>query len=207
MTTTISFCYSFVTDLLTQEDFERRVKELIEVGAGWLTEPTASMLLVMDLGRNRARLDAVPQHIARIRSELAQDSILQRTVMLRDHLTCRYCKRVGARRDPDGQPWHIDHMLPVSKGGDNQLMNLALSCEKCNLKKGTSEASRSLYQEGDTEGEWRATVALGSGHSLMFDLTLLEGDGLGDKYEKLPLVTPIQEVRLRNQRELLKGAP
>ena len=33
--------------------------------------------------------------------------------------------------------YHIDHKIPVSKGGDNSFDNLALSCPKCNLSKGS----------------------------------------------------------------------
>ena len=32
--------------------------------------------------------------------------------------------------------WHIDHLVPVKKGGGNELSNLALSCVRCNLEKG-----------------------------------------------------------------------
>lgn len=33
------------------------------------------------------------------------------------------------------EPWHIDHIKPVSKGGTNDPVNLTLSCPRCNLKK------------------------------------------------------------------------
>ncbi len=40
---------------------------------------------------------------------------------------CRYC---GAREN-----LHVDHVFPISKGGSNDLRNLQLLCQKCNLKK------------------------------------------------------------------------
>jgi hypothetical protein len=34
---------------------------------------------------------------------------------------------------------HIDHIYPLSRGGCNDLVNLQLSCSKCNLEKGSSQ--------------------------------------------------------------------
>lgn len=43
--------------------------------------------------------------------------------------SCMYC---GAELDDD---WHIDHIMPVSRGGQNNLGNLGPSCRNCNLQK------------------------------------------------------------------------
>jgi hypothetical protein len=54
---------------------------------------------------------------------------------LYDH-TCLYCQRPGGRRDPDGNDWQIDHIVPRSKGGSEALSNKCLSCRRCNQSKG-----------------------------------------------------------------------
>ena len=46
----------------------------------------------------------------------------------RDGHSCTYC---GVREGP----FEVDHIYPVSKGGDNSLSNLCLSCQKCNREK------------------------------------------------------------------------
>lgn len=54
---------------------------------------------------------------------------------------CHYC---GARTSlaggslsegPGQRPWHVDHKTPVASGGTNDIDNLVLACQKCNLEK------------------------------------------------------------------------
>jgi len=50
--------------------------------------------------------------------------------------TCFYCRSVGDESvGPDRRSWHVDHVYPIAKGGDNQADNLVLSCATCNLAK------------------------------------------------------------------------
>lgn len=55
-------------------------------------------------------------------------------VLKRDKFKCVYC---GATA-PDVVLW-IDHMHPVSKGGENDILNLVTSCMPCNLGKSNIE--------------------------------------------------------------------
>lgn len=56
---------------------------------------------------------------------------LRKEVFKRDNYTCVEC---GASKD-DGATLHIDHKIPVSKGGTDELDNLQTLCSKCNLNK------------------------------------------------------------------------
>lgn len=56
-------------------------------------------------------------------------SSVRLAVLERDGWRCVYCET------EDG-PFHVDHILPVSKGGLDELENLACSCATCNLSKG-----------------------------------------------------------------------
>ena len=52
-------------------------------------------------------------------------------VLARDNFRCGYC---GAT--PDVAELHIDHILPRSAGGTNDICNLITACPKCNYGKG-----------------------------------------------------------------------
>ena len=57
-------------------------------------------------------------------------------VFKRDKFTCQYCGRSA----PD-VILEVDHVIPVSKGGGNDIMNLITSCRECNRGKGNKELS------------------------------------------------------------------
>lgn len=52
-------------------------------------------------------------------------------VFKRDGFVCQYC---GAH--PPQAILHVDHIVPVIEGGDNDPSNLVTACDKCNLGKG-----------------------------------------------------------------------
>jgi 5-methylcytosine-specific restriction endonuclease McrA len=53
---------------------------------------------------------------------------------------CAYCGRSTGvcSTDPDGDSWHIDHIVPISRGDapDHDFSNLAVACARCNWLKG-----------------------------------------------------------------------
>lgn len=54
---------------------------------------------------------------------------------------CAYCDKVGT-------PLQIEHIHPRAKGGSNRVTNLTLSCERCNIKKGTKSIDEFLKKDG-----------------------------------------------------------
>ena len=56
---------------------------------------------------------------------------LRLAVYERDDFTCQYCGLHG-----DEGELQIDHIIPVSRGGTNDINNLVTSCATCNKKKG-----------------------------------------------------------------------
>ena len=58
----------------------------------------------------------------------------QRAVIARDRGSCGEC---GANITSElTETPHVDHIIPLARGGTNDLVNLQLLCSKCNLKKG-----------------------------------------------------------------------
>jgi hypothetical protein len=57
-------------------------------------------------------------------------------VFKRDSFTCQYCGRMA----PD-VVLEVDHINPVARGGDNDIMNLLTSCFDCNRGKGKRKIS------------------------------------------------------------------
>jgi len=73
---------------------------------------------------------------------------------------CAYCLRTGSgRNDPDGNNWHIDHVIPRSRyaGSNKDPFNLVKSCARCNLSKkdklGVMPQYGSLYADGTVHDE------------------------------------------------------
>lgn len=49
-------------------------------------------------------------------------------IALRDGYRCAYC-------GTESPPFEIEHVIPLSKGGNNYLTNLVFSCHDCNTLK------------------------------------------------------------------------
>lgn len=68
-------------------------------------------------------------HSKKQRSLMTRD--LREQIAYRDNFTCQICGKYM----PDGVGLHIDHIIPVSKGGKSVPSNLQVLCSKCNGKK------------------------------------------------------------------------
>ena len=55
---------------------------------------------------------------------------LRQAVLERDNYTCQYCGCSGEDANLE-----IDHIIPLSKGGINDMRNLVTACERCNRSK------------------------------------------------------------------------
>lgn len=61
---------------------------------------------------------------------------LRTEVSRRDDARCRYC---GLRQLGQSASFHVDHVVPRSRGGTTSIDNLALQCPSCSLRKSNKE--------------------------------------------------------------------
>lgn len=67
---------------------------------------------------------------------------------------CAYC---GIKL---GSDWHVDHVVPVSKGGPDSFENYVPSCPSCNVSKNGTHVVKFIKRmlEGDSSAQDGATV-------------------------------------------------
>lgn len=118
--------------------FARRPEFTPEMVRGWMDELAAEgcvrfyevdgieYLKITDMQRYVA---GPPPEIIALRTAISnRRSEIVSALISRDGEGCRACGSDG--------PLHIDHRVPVSRGGTNDLENLQLLCSACNLSKG-----------------------------------------------------------------------
>lgn len=60
----------------------------------------------------------------------AKAAFSRKAVKLRDKM-CMYCGRTSSRK----HPLTVDHILPLSRGGKNEWLNVVSACHQCNNRK------------------------------------------------------------------------
>jgi len=63
---------------------------------------------------------------------MAVSEELSQAIRSRAHGRCQYCLM---HESLQGATFHVEHVIPKSKGGESTLENLALACPGCNLHK------------------------------------------------------------------------
>lgn len=84
------------------------------------------------LYKNAVLRDTRKVQMARERSLVTPK--LRYSVLQRDGFRCKIC----GRSEADGAVLHVDHIIPVSKGGKTEMSNLQTLCDYCNIGKGAS---------------------------------------------------------------------
>jgi 5-methylcytosine-specific restriction endonuclease McrA len=70
----------------------------------------------------------------------------------RDSYSCQYC---GRHRQELGYRESLtrDHVLPISRGGDNTWVNVVTACSRCNLRKGNRTPEEAHFRLQATPAE------------------------------------------------------
>lgn len=80
--------------------------------------------------RDRARANWAKRRARKANAPI-METIDRKYIFSRDRGICHLCKR---KVDPKN--WHLDHLTPLSKGGEHSHRNVAVACPRCNLRKG-----------------------------------------------------------------------
>ncbi|WP_296796289.1 HNH endonuclease [uncultured Methanobrevibacter sp.] len=106
-------------------------KELMAYKTWWF-----GIMPAIDIPNVNCSLGIIWTDIVKSKNDMPQripiSKRLRVQVLDRDNSTCQLC---GATIE-DGVKLHVDHIMPVSKGGTNDLDNLQTLCAQCNLGKG-----------------------------------------------------------------------
>ena len=85
------------------------------------------------LRHKEAYLDSVHRRRARIKgARPLGERISKSGIYQRDGGICHICGLVADQKD-----WHLDHVIPLSRGGTHSNANVAVSHPQCNLSKGS----------------------------------------------------------------------
>ncbi|KAG7641838.1 HNH endonuclease 5 [Arabidopsis suecica] len=74
----------------------------------------------------------VPHLLQVVKRRRVKNSLSRKNILLRDDYTCQYCS--------SRENLTIDHVMPVSRGGEWTWQNLVAACSRCNSRKGQKTA-------------------------------------------------------------------
>jgi 5-methylcytosine-specific restriction endonuclease McrA len=94
--------------------------------------------------RRRSCVDCQRARAERERIRRSADPITpeaRAAVIVRDGYECRYCgravrERAGSKFSRPDDTLHIDHVVPMCRGGTSTVGNLVVACGACNVAKG-----------------------------------------------------------------------
>jgi hypothetical protein len=97
-------------------------------------------------------------------------------ILVSADFTCAYC---GCR--PGSEHLHVDHLVPVSRGGSDNIENLCCACETCNSRKSNAIIFPSSMVIGVDNDGFRIHRRFGT-WAVMFDETRLVMERIGWGY-------------------------
>ena len=120
---------------------------------------------------------------------------LRHEVFVRDGYRCKEC---GASVE-DGATLEIDHIVPVAKGGTNDIDNLQTLCKECNRAKYTDEWVAGVSTEELLNNELSKLIDEYEKAEKNLSLATSEEDKFNYKYDLVKLAERISEIQSKLQ--------
>lgn len=114
-----------------------RAQAYVQWFLAWMDIDTSSHTRteIQELSRLSCDIERELRLNGRTANDIITKSIRQR-IAARDGFICQYCGDAGTMTNgPDGTTWTVDHVMPLSKGGNTADDNLVLACKPCNSRK------------------------------------------------------------------------
>jgi hypothetical protein len=148
--------YDYYQDLCLEQAYEDLMKRIAD-----------EVFFIMFLNRNAMLLlnDLIADHVSEVKLENLEEServrfekngVLKRVsipewvrkaVMYRDRGACAICRQDISGLVSISNERHFDHIVPLALGGINDITNIQLLCDECNLKKGKRNTDTSVVYE------------------------------------------------------------
>jgi hypothetical protein len=125
--------YPLIDTIVAAEDGRTpRLTELLDILKHWYVEKWTSKRSSADDSVSEEEEDVEPPNIPELDSYHFVRTGLWWDVLSRDNWTCCSCGRSTKKH---GVVLHVDHIVPRSKGGTDDIENLQTLCQKCNIGK------------------------------------------------------------------------
>lgn len=138
--------YEYLSELWFFDKYENVVNKIAD-----------EMFYILFLNRNFLLL--FNYYISLIHDSISQHIYIPKwvknAVFYRDRGRCVLCGKdlSGTMAIIEYNKVHYDHIVPLDQGGINDVSNIQLLCEKCNLTKGTKSITNNIYQNWFDEKE------------------------------------------------------
>ena len=131
--------YRSIEDKLFESNIQKPVVDiafytypLYRTGSGRETYHDMEVLWLKDIEKILKEIDDdLITKEARDRERTLMSDSLRYDVLKRDNFRCTICGRTAA----DGIKLHVDHIMPIAKGGKTEMSNLRTLCNQCNSGK------------------------------------------------------------------------
>lgn len=113
----------------------------------WLIQQLVEADSVRRINESKVIIEYVANEASRPREKAKRKSLrsVRGRVFEKSNGKCAYC---DSQLIESGN-WHVDHVVPISRGGADEIENMVAACHRCNTKKSDKPASEFRSQQSN----------------------------------------------------------